>query len=146
MKIKLEINPKYTKPEIHICYHTADDTAKKLCQQISNTFDIRITAYSENDAVLITVSDIVRIYTQNQKVYLTTEKEIYRLHERLYVMEEKLDNTHFLRISNSEIVNLYKIVKLDTSITGTIRMYLKGNQETYVSRRYVTKIKKALDL
>ena len=61
-------------------------------------------------------------------------------------MEEKLDATRFLRISGSEIVNLHKIKRLDTGITGTIKMYLQENMETYVSRRYVAKIKKALGI
>ena len=60
-------------------------------------------------------------------------------------MEEKLDKTRFVRISNSEIVNLRKIKRMDTSITGTIKMYLEGEIETYVSRRYVSKIKTAFE-
>lgn len=61
-------------------------------------------------------------------------------------MEERLDVKRYVRISNSEIINVQKLIKLDTSLTGTIKMYLKGNQETYVSRRYVSKIKKALGI
>ena len=61
-------------------------------------------------------------------------------------MEEQLDNRKFVRISNSEIVNIKKIKKLDTSLTGTICMYLEGEKMTYVSRRYVSKIKKVLGI
>jgi len=35
---------------------------------------------------------------------------------------------------------------LDTSMTGTIHMYLDGEVETYVSRRYVSKIKQVLGM
>ena len=61
-------------------------------------------------------------------------------------LEEKLDTSRFLRISNSEIVNLRKIQRMDTSLTGTVKMYLDENIETYVSRRYVTRIKRALGI
>ena len=61
-------------------------------------------------------------------------------------LEEILDSDSFVRISNSEIVNVKKIIRLDTSITGTIRMYMKGDTQTFVSRRYVSRIKKTLKL
>ena len=61
-------------------------------------------------------------------------------------LEEILDSDSFVRISNSEIVNVRKIIRLDTSITGTIRMYMKGDTQTFVSRRYVSRIKKTLKL
>ena len=59
-------------------------------------------------------------------------------------MEERLDSGMFVRISNSEIVNIEQIEKLDMSHAGTIKMYLKNQDETYVSRRYVSKIKEVL--
>ena len=52
------------------------------------------------------------------------------------------DNTEMFK----EIVNIKKIKKLDTSLTGTICMYLEGEKMTYVSRRYVSKIKKVLGI
>ena len=75
-----------------------------------------------------------------------TENKQYRLRERLYELEEILDYELFVRISNSEIVNVKKIIRMDTSLTGTILMYMKGNTQTFVSRRYVSKIKKALKI
>ena len=89
---------------------------------------------------------IIRIYSEKQRVYAETKLGKYILHKRLYELEEQLDNRKFVRISNSEIVNIKKIKKLDTSLTGTICMYLEGEKMTYVSRRYVSKIKKVLGI
>ena len=52
----------------------------------------------------------------------------------------------FVRISNSEIVNARMITGMDFSLTGTIRMQLRGGIETYASRRYVPKIRKQFDV
>ena len=60
--------------------------------------------------------------------------------------EERLDNSKFVRISNSEIVNLKKVKSLDLSFVGTICMELSNGTVSYVSRRYVSKIKKVLGL
>ena len=141
MKIAFEINEKYKKPEIHICSDRDDHESRKIYMTVMEVFEKNITAYDDNEPVMIRHGDIVRIFTQNKNVYLLTEKR-----ERLYELEEILDSDSFVRISNSEIVNVKKIIRLDTSITGTIRMYMKGDTQTFVSRRYVSRIKKTLKL
>ncbi len=57
-----------------------------------------------------------------------------------------MDPNQFVRISNSEIVNLKKVKNFDLSITGTICVELANDTKTYVSRRYVSKIKKVLGI
>lgn len=146
MKIKLDINPKYEELEVHVCSKEDSKAARDAYWAVQGLFDLSLIAYWENEAIPINGKDIIRIFGQNKKVYVATAKGTFLLHERLYELEEKLNGTKFLRISNSEIVNLKKIERLDTGITGTIKMYLQENTETYVSRRYVSKIKKALGI
>ena len=73
-----------------------------------------------------------------------TENGEYVLRQRLYELEECLDGSCFVRISNAEIINLKKVRGFDLSITGTIRVTLTDGSATYVSRRYVGKIKQVL--
>lgn len=146
MKVRLEIHPRYEEPELHVCCKEKSAQAIEAFQTVKSVFDTRIMAYADGYVVPIDSYDIIRIFAQNQRVYAVTTLGEYRLHERLYELEEKLDKSRFLRISNSEIVNLRKIKRLDTSLTGTVKMYLQENTETYVSRRYVSKIKKALGI
>ena len=75
-----------------------------------------------------------------------TAQGIFSVRERLYELEERLDRQQFVRISHSEIVNLRQVTGLDLGLTGTIRMTLTGGVTTYVSRRYVKKIKEVLGL
>lgn len=146
MKIKLDINPKYTEMEVHICSDADSEEIRKVYRTIKNAVDTSVMAHFDGEVIRVGSNDIIRIYAQNQKVFVTTAKGDYRLHERLYELEEMMDNTEFLRISNSEIVNIKKIRRMDTSLTGTIKMFLDENVETFVSRRYVAKIKKALGI
>lgn len=146
MKCTFDINPKYKELEVKVCNGQDTKQARDTYKAVQSIFDLSLMAYLENEAIPINGKDIIRIFGQNKKVYVATDKGIFLLHERLYELEEKLDGTKFLRISGSEIVNLQKIERLDTGITGTIKMYLQENMETYVSRRYVTKIKKALGI
>ena len=146
MKIKLIIDKKYTEPEIHICNETKNQETDRLARIVSEAVNTTVTGYTENGVELLACEAIIRIYTENQKIYAATTNGSYRLHQRLFELEEILDGRRFTRISNSEIVNLRKIKRLDTSVTGTILMYLQGDIKTFVSRRYVSKIKKVLGI
>ena len=68
----------------------------------------------------------------------------YKSISKLYELEDKLDGRSFARISNSEIINLKKVERFDLSMTGTICVKMTNGRVTYVSRRYVSKIKQIL--
>ena len=145
MKISLKINPKYEIPEIHICNSENNAEIRKLYHTVKEAVEESLIVYQGKEAVSILCRDVIRIFSANKMVYLETVDGQFRIKERLYEMEEKLDKTRFVRISNSEIVNLRKIKRMDTSVTGTIKMYFQNDIETYVSRRYVAKIKAAFE-
>ena len=104
----------------------------------------KITAYKGQETKKIPAYEIVRIYSENKKVYLRTMQETYEIHDRLYALEESLDRKGFVRISNSEIVGISQIEKMDMGYAGTIKMYMKNGDITFVSRRYIGKIKEQL--
>ena len=70
----------------------------------------------------------------------------YTLRLRLYEMEQRLDSNFFVRISNSDIINLRKVKGFDLSFAGTICVTLSNGTVTYVSRRFVAKIKQLLGI
>ena len=86
---------------------------------------------------------IIRIYAKDKRVYADTLDDTYLLKSTLYRLEEELPD-NFVRISNSEIVNADRIIRMDLNLIGTIRIYMEGNIESFVSRRYVSKVRRAL--
>lgn len=101
----------------------------------------KIAAYGERGEVLLEAWEIIRIYTQKRRVLLDSNRGTFQLRCRLYELEEQLGEA-FVRISNAELVNRDCIQSLDFSLAGTIRLSLKGGIESYVSRRYVARIRK----
>ena len=89
---------------------------------------------------------MIRIYLNSGKVVAVTDKGEYILRLRLYEIEKLLLTDQFIRISNSEIINLKKVNNFDLSFTGTICVKLSNGIITYVSRRYVPKLKKILGI
>lgn len=144
MKILLEISEKFTEPEIHICNGQKNEEVIKLKDTIDELLDEKITVYQKQEMQKVAGYDIVRIFSENKKVYLRTEEELFEVRDRLYSLEETFSKKGFVRISNSEIVNIRKILKLDMSHAGTIKMHMKNGDTTFVSRRYVSRIKELL--
>ncbi len=89
---------------------------------------------------------MIRIYLNSGKVVAVTDKGEYVLRLRLYEIENLLLTDQFIRISNSEIINLKKVNNFDLSFTGTICVKLSNGVTTYVSRRYIPKLKKILGI
>lgn len=146
MKIQLLIDKKYKQPEIHICNDEKNQITDNLIRTIGQAVNMTLTGYQKSAAEILPCESLIRIYSQSKKVYAVSDTGTYQLRERLYELEKVLDGCQFVRISNSEIINIRKIRRLDTDMAGTIRIYFKNETETYASRRYVSRIKIALGI
>lgn len=144
MKIKYIIADKYPEPEVHLCVKEKNREAEGIYEAMEKLFELRIVGYRGQESELLSPMQIVRIYSENKKVFARTDKECYEVKDRLYVLEEQLREQKFVRISNSELVNVQQIEKFDMSYAGTIQVWMKNGDVTYVSRRFVRKIKEVL--
>lgn len=142
MKIEI-IEDENQKERIIVYVHKKEKYIDKIIERIEGTLK-RIDAYIENEHFLINQVDIESVYTEKGKVFVRTENKTYSLRNRLYTYEEGLSKDMFLRISNSEIINFDKVLKLDTDIIGTIKIIFKSGNVSYSSRRYIKKIKEFL--
>ena len=149
MKVGINIDRSVEEVEVLITAQEQSRTVNALYKHIVE-FDKKsletLTAYKDDIAKIVNVTDVFRIYTGNQKVYIQTHQGEYAIRYRLYELEAALDKKQFLRISNSEIVNVKKIRDIDLSIIGRICIRFEDNTQTYVSRRYIPKIKKSLGI
>ena len=145
MKILFDIQEKYRDIEIHICCEKRTKEALGLRDLLDGFLSSKITVHKNQETRSVTSYEIVRIYSESKKVYVRTKEDTFEVRDRLYVLEESLGDRGFVRISNSEIVNISQIGKLDMSYTGTIKMFMKNGDETFVSRRYVSRIKAVLN-
>ena len=144
--IDIKIDGQYREPLAVI--HTAEITEEvnAAVKKLSDTTPDIIMGFLDGSAQILEPSQIYRIYSENQKVLAVTDQGVYQLRLRLYQLEEKLAGLKFARISNAEIINLQKTEKFDLSLVGTIQVKLKNGESTFVSRRYVSEIKKILGI
>ena len=148
MKLNINIDSGAKEPEIIITTAHMTEDVNRVVEFVSRLDDAPtiISGIREDKVELLDQETIVRIYAEDGKVFANTEHGLYQIRLRLYEVEERLDTGKYVRISNSEIVNLKKVKILDLSFVGTICMELSNGEVSYVSRRYVSKIKKVLGL
>ena len=146
MKVEIKIEEEFKNPVAVI--HTADvtDEVNAAVRKLSDSSPDVIMGFDGTNAKILDPNEIYRIYAENQRVLAVTDTGMFHIRMRLYQLEEKLDSRIFVRISNSEIINLKKTEKFDLSLAGTIYVKLKNKESTYVSRRYVSKIKEILGI
>ncbi len=148
MKVEVKIDPNLSRPDVIIRAPAATPEVLALAERLRREeASASFTAFRENEAVLIPLGDVLRFFADGKGVSCQTEKGTFAVRQRLYELEDGFAGTRFVRVSNSEIVNLDRVTALDLSLTGTIRMTLAGGAATaYASRRYVKKIKEAVGL
>lgn len=140
VKVEISIEPGRTEPKIVIHAAELTDELARLADQLSGARE-PVPVQTDRGLRLLSPEEILRIYAQRKRVYAQTAEGVFPLKYRLYEMEQRLGES-FLRISASELVNERMILGMDFSLTGTIRLTLRGGVTTYVSRRQVAKIKK----
>lgn len=144
MQVEVKLDPAHIEPKVIILTANMTDEVTALINQLTQEPAAMITGVRDEKLILLDEKDIIRVYAQDGKVFATTAKGDFALKQRLYEMEERLDKRSFVRISNGEIINLRKAKGFDLKLTGTICVSLEGGVVTYVSRRYVAKIKQVL--
>lgn len=146
LHVEFELDPACTEPVVIVRAAARDGQVEALLRLLAQAPE-PLTGWQGERAVRLDTADILRIYAGQKEVYAQgTDGTEYLLRQRLYELEERLRGTGFVRISNSEIVDLGKVTALDLTLTGTIKLTLRGGGECWVSRRYVKKLKEALGL
>lgn len=146
MKIEIKIDENCVEPKVLIVTDKVTDEINEIVKRLSGGQSQTIAGFQGGQVVVLAPEEIVRIYAANGKVYAEEEQGTYLLRLRLYEMEQRLANKSFVRISNGEIINLKKVKGFDLSFTGTICVSLSNETVTYVSRRYVSRIRHLLGI
>ena len=144
MQVEIKIDDSCKETSVVIITPSMTEEISAIVKMLSDHTPKIITGYKDEKLEILESGNIIRLYASSGKVFAVTPKGEYTLRLRLYELEERLDPNQFVRISNSEIINLKKVKHFDLNFTGTICARLSDGTASYVSRRYVPKIKQIL--
>ncbi len=143
--IEVVLDQDYIEPKVTIQTREKTQQVENIIQAIddvSNSDFPLILAYEDENIVMISQRDIVRVFTFDRKIHLNTETNTYIVKRSLQSLEELLNPERFIRISQSEIINLYKVKCFDLNSAGTIGIEFDNGEKSWVSR---SRIKKSRD-
>ncbi len=146
MQIEIKIDEKCKEPKIIVVTDKMTDEINAVIQRLADEQPQVLAGFREDTVEVLEPSCIYRVFAASGKVFAETDRGEYTLRLRLYEAEQRLDSRFFVRISNSDIINLKKVRSFDLSLAGTICITLSNGTVTYVSRRSVAKIKQLLGI
>lgn len=144
MKVEIVVDKNLKEKEVIIKTPKVDQESLDIKEKIlSNDIQILSGVYDEK-LEIIDLDDIIRIYANDKKVFTVTEKKTYLMKLPLYKIEDYLSGKNFVRISNSEIINLDKTKNFDFKYLGTISCEMDNGDICFVSRRAMKKVREIL--
>ncbi len=146
VQIEVKIQEDCKEPKIIIVTDKMTEEINAILNKFSEEHPKLLAGFREDAVDVLEPTDVYRIFAASGKVFAETDQGEYQLKMRLYELEQWLDAYLFVRISNSEIINMKRVRRFDMSFTGTICVTLTNGTVTYVSRRYVPKIRKSLGM
>ena len=147
--IEIQIDPACADPKVIIRTNRVTPEIDSIVHAIERSMDSdypMVTAYAGGAMVPLSQREIVRVYVENRKLVLRTDRGRFVARGTLSEMEQALNRRRFLRISRSEIINLSKVSQFDFGLSGTIRVRFDDGSETWVARRYVRAIQETLGM
>ena len=146
MKLNLTIDPSITETVVSVTASEVDADVRAIQNLVAGAQSQRVVGMRGSEAVVMDVRSVLAFFTKDKTVYAHTANGDWRIKLRLYELEEMLPSSDFVRISQSEIVNISAISRLDLSASTAMCVLLKDGTRYYVSRRQLKAFKKALGL
>ncbi len=107
--------------------------------------DTALFGYRGNEILKLSLSAVFCFAVRDGKVFAVTESGEWLMHERLYMLEEKVGG-NFLKINQSCLANMKRIKKFDVTFGGALAVIFGNGYRDYVSRRRLTAVKERMGI
>ena len=146
MEVEIKIDKNVKEPKVVIYSNSISEDIQKLANKIQEYSPNKVIGEKEDETFILDQNEIESFFTEDNKVYARKEKDKFKVRRKIYELEEMLQGTAFIRISNAEIANFDLVESLEIDGSKEICLKFKSGNYTYVSRRNISKIKKYLGL
>lgn len=133
---------------INIECNKTDENIIKLISFIKNinNSEKKIIGISHGETYCLDQNKILYFETVDRKTFCYTEDGVFEVGMRLYEIDEKYEDTSFLRVSKSFIVNLNRVKSVKPEFDGKMLATMDNGEKIYISRQYVSVFKKKIGI
>jgi DNA-binding LytR/AlgR family response regulator len=149
MKINVDIDEKYQEVKVEVQSPDMNNEVTDIMNRLNGSGqkkDETVIGYKEESMVILKANKIVSFATSGNYVMANTDKDSFRVKEKLYYLEEKFEIHDFIRISKSALVSLHHIKSIDLHFSGSLIAKLDNGTDEIISRRFVPKVKEAIGI
>lgn len=143
MKYDIVIDP--NNEERVVIYAKEKGTMVERICAFLDTIGVDLIGYHDGVAERLSLDGIDCFTTEGGEVYAVTDRGRMHLRRRLYELEGIVGSA-FVRINQSCIVNIARIVRFDASISGALLVIMQTGYRDYVSRRQLKNVKERMGL
>lgn len=137
MKINIERITAPCETEISItCSNNPDEKTKSLIRQLQ-FFVHEVVGYKQGEAHRLSLQDVFYIDYVDEKTFFYLAHEVYETQQKLYEWESQLENTSFVRISKSTILNTEKLNSVRPLLGGKMEATMINGEKQIINRHYI---------
>ncbi len=134
MRIKVEHKENGENEIILRCKNLDEEMLEVLSMLKDRT--LRIVAKKDDELLMLLPNQVFYAEAVDGNTFLYTEDLVVETHESLAQLEMKYEDTGFIRIGKSQLMNLYHVEKIRSLINSRIEVTLKSGEILIVSRHY----------
>ncbi len=143
MQINIEIQEDISDTIITIKCRKQDIFIERLIAALQIIDRQIMVRYNEN-IIALNLEEILYIESVDKKCFIYTADKVYESFNKLYELQQQLEQYLFVRINKSCIVNLNNISSIKTYIDRRLLITLSNNEQLIASRQYANGIKALL--
>lgn len=143
MKISVREDDTVSETEVRIVCRKITSELEEIIANLSLT-DNTVAGKADGETYFIPLKDVFYFESVESKIFAYTANRSYECPARLYQLEERLENTQFVRVSKSMIADLKKVKSIRPDENSRLVATLLNGEKLVVSRMYVPVIKEKL--
>lgn len=144
LKVYIE-KGKSEETEVYVYYKKMDKETKDLIDYVNQRIQT-VVGYQNDRIHRILIKDIYYIEYVDEKTFLYLDHDVYLSHKKLYEWEKLLEESSFIRVNKSTILNIHYLKSVRPLLSGRMEAKLMNGEHLIINRHYLSAFKKKFGL
>lgn len=145
MKLTIDQSFEHKEVEITIKCNMVDPELERLIASI-RLYGFSVAGKINGETHMLKLEDIYYFESIDDRTFIYCKDKVYECDTRLYILEEQLFHTTFVRVSKATMLNTTHISYVKSMINGRFEANLDNGEKVVVNRHYLSIFKAKFNL